>query len=142
MSGSADPSRRVAPEPPATRVPRDGAVSGSAVATVTGWDGALIAAVSRRLGHAETGPEVVVDIRGDLDLDTAPLAQATVIQALDDAPRVCLDLTEVQFFGAAGLRVILGARRHAEALGRDFRLSGVHGVTARILVLAGLSPPY
>jgi anti-anti-sigma factor len=89
----------------------------------------------------EPGPEVVVGVQGDLDLDTAPLIQATLIQALADAPRVCLDLSEVRFFGAAGLRVIVGAREHAESLGRAFRLSGVHGTTERILVLTGLHPP-
>jgi len=89
----------------------------------------------------EPGPGGVGGIEGDLDLDTAPLAEATLIQALDDAPRVCLDLSDVRFFGAAGLRVIVGARRHAESLGRDFRLSGVHGVTERILLLTGLYPP-
>ena len=122
----------------------DGVFAGSAVAAVTGWDGALIAEVSRRMRPGEPGepgPEVVVGIQGDLDLDTAPLAHATLIQALDDAPRVCLDLSEVRFFGAAGLRVIVGARQHAESLGRAFRLSGVHGVTERILVLTGLYPP-
>ena len=112
----------------------------TAGAAVIGHDGAVIATVSRRLRVGESGPEVVVSVRGDLDLDTAPLAQATLIQALDDADRVCLDLSEVQFFGAAGVRVVVAARSHARSLGRALRLSGVHGITERILTITGLWP--
>ena len=112
----------------------------TAGAAVIGSDGAVIATVSRRLRVGESGPEVVVSVRGDLDLDTAPLAQATLTQALDDADRVCLDLSAVEFFGAAGVRVVVAAREHAATRGRVLRLSGVHGLTERILTLTGLWP--
>jgi anti-anti-sigma factor len=112
-------------------------------ASVTAADGSVIAAVSRRVrpaGSGETGPEVVVSVRGDLDLDTAPLVQETLIQSLEGAERVCLDLAEVGFCGAAGVRVVITARQQAAARGRAFRLSGVHGLTERVLTLTGLYP--
>ena len=112
----------------------------TAGAAVLGPDGSVIATVSRRVRAGESGPEVVVSVRGDLDLDTAPLAQATLIQALDDADRVCLDLSEVQFFGAAGVRVVVAARVHADSLGRALRLGGVHGITGRVLAITRLWP--
>jgi len=112
-------------------------------AGVSDGDGSPIATVSRRLrpaGPDEPGPEVVVVVQGDIDLDTAPLAQATLLQALDDAERVCLDLSEVHFFGADGIRVVVTGRQHAAALGRTLRLSGVHGIAERVLTLTGLGP--
>jgi anti-anti-sigma factor len=121
---------------------RDAALEVSA--GVTGDNGSTVATVSRRVrpaGPGESGPEVVVVVRGDVDLDTAPLAQATLIRALDDAERVCWDLSEVYFFGAAGARVVVAARQHAAARGRTLRLSGVHGIAERVLTLTGLYPP-
>ena len=113
----------------------------AASAGVTGYDGSVIATVSRRVEPGDAGPEVVVSVRGDLDLDTALLVEATLLRALDDAERVCLELGEVSFFGAAGVRVVITARLRAAALGRTLRLSGVHGVTERVLVLTGVCPP-
>jgi len=133
-------------KPEATGPPQAGDTTAApaARAAVTAQDGSVIAAVSRHVRPAEPGepgPEVVVRIEGDLDLDTAPLAQATVLQALAGAERVCLDLSGVRFFGAAGVRVVLAAQLHAAERGRAFRLAGVHGITARVLALTGVYPP-
>jgi anti-sigma B factor antagonist len=136
------------PQRPVTDVPGraagEGASASAASARVIGYDGSEIATVSRYAASVSPdnrGPEVVVSVRGDLDLDTAPLAEAILLQALDGADRVCLDLGEVQFFGAAGIRVIIKARLHAAERGRALRLAGVHGITERVLTLTGLYPP-
>jgi anti-anti-sigma factor len=121
----------------------DGTPAATASARVIAQDGSIIATVSRRVRPAEPGepgPEGVVGIQGDVDLDTAPLAQATLLQALDGAERVALDLSEVRFFGAAGVHVVLAAQQHAASLGRTLRLSGVQGITERILALTGVYP--
>ena len=112
-------------------------------AAVTGPDGEDIAVVTSRIRPAdsgEPGPEAVVSVRGDIDIDTAPLAQETLLRMLEASERVCLDLTDVRFFGAAGVRVVIVARQRAATLGRGFRLSGVHGITERVLTLSGLHP--
>ena len=143
MSNSGRSLRRLIPEVPGLPAAGDGTPTPAASASITAQDGSVIATVSRRLrpaGPGETGPEVVVSVRGDLDLDTSPLARATLLQALDGAERVCLDLSEVTFFGAAGARVVLAGQLRAAELGRAFRLSGVHGITARVLALLGLHP--
>jgi anti-sigma B factor antagonist len=151
MSSPSHPPRRAASpaaDLPAAHLPASGVPpppgGPAATASVTGYDGSVIATVSRHAGPGgpdDPGPEAIVTVRGDLDLDTAPLAEAILLQALDAAQRVCLDLDEVRFFGAAGVRVIIKARLHAAALGRALRLRGVHGITERVLVLTGLYPP-
>ncbi|GAA3928418.1 STAS domain-containing protein [Actinoplanes auranticolor] len=143
MSNSGRVSRRSAPGVTGVPAADDGIPAPTASARVIAQDGSVIATVTRRSRPAEPGepgPEVVVGIQGDVDLDTAPLAQATLLQALDGAERVCLDLSEVRFFGAAGVRVVLTAQQHAAPLGRTLRLSGVHGITERILALTGVYP--
>jgi anti-sigma B factor antagonist len=141
MSNSGRLPRRPAPDVTDIPASGDGTPAPAAGARVIAPDGSVIATVSRRVRPTEpgeAGPEVVVSIQGDLDLDTAPLAQATLIQALDGAERVCLELSEVRFFGAAGVRVVIAAQLHAASLGRQLRLSGVRGITERVLVLTGV----
>jgi anti-anti-sigma factor len=141
MSNSGQLPRRPAADVADIPAPSDGTPAPAASAQVIAQDGSLIATVARRFRPAEpgeAGPEVVVSVQGDLDLDTAPLAQATLIQALEGAERVCLELSGVSFFGAAGVRVVVAAQLHAASLGRQLRLSGVHGITERVLVLTGV----
>ncbi|MEU8229054.1 STAS domain-containing protein [Actinoplanes sp. NPDC048967] len=141
MSDSGQLPRRPAPDVADIPAPGDGIPAPAASAQVIAQDGSVIATVARRVRPpepGEAGPEVVVSVQGDLDLDTAPLAQATLIQALEGAERVCLELSGVSFFGAAGVRVVIAAQLRAASLGRQLRLSGVRGITERVLVLTGV----
>lgn len=64
---------------------------------------------------------IVVVIRGEVDLATAPELWACVDAAIVAAPRdLVLDLTEVSFLDAAGLGVIASARQR---LPEQFRLT-------------------
>lgn len=138
------PLRPTAGTPPDTNSTVGRPLPAEVSATIRAADGTVLATVSRRRHPAapgEPGPVVVIAVAGDLDLDTAPLAEATLIQTLDTAARVCLDLSAVRFFGAAGVRVVHAARRHAEAVGHEFRLAGVGGLTERVLRITGLYPP-
>jgi anti-sigma B factor antagonist len=60
---------------------------------------------------------LVVEVAGEVDLDTAPQLHAAIVDAIDrtaDAGPI-IDLTRVSFLGSAGLTVLLRATRHAEA---------------------------
>ncbi|GAA3348425.1 hypothetical protein GCM10020358_66890 [Amorphoplanes nipponensis] len=143
MSSSSRRLPRIDPGDPGLPATDHPSPAPAVIAGVTAPDGSVIGTVSRHLRPAEPagpGAEVVVGVHGDLDLDTAPLVQAAVVHALDGSERVCLDLSEVSFFGAAGARVVLAAQLHAVDLGRSLRLSGVHGMTARVLALTGVYP--
>jgi anti-anti-sigma factor len=108
-------------------------------ATVAGFDGAVLATVSR---HDESTPSggvlAVVAVTGDLDRDSAPLLHDTLTAAIDGNPRVCCDLDEVTFFGAAGANTMLAAHWHAAAAGRYFTVRGVHGIARRVFGITGL----
>ncbi len=108
-------------------------------ARVAGYDGAVLATISRRTGTG-SGPgrsEAIISVDGDLDQDTAPLLRAVLVQELAHWPRVCCDMTGVDFLGAAGVTTLLAAHRRAGELGHAFSVRGVHGVAEHVLVIAG-----
>lgn len=104
----------------------------------SGFDEAVIVAISRRLEPADGAPEstealIVVDVDGDIDADTAPLLRATLISAVSGHPRVCCDLAGVTFFGAPGANALLAAVRRAEQVGSSFRVRGATPSTEQLL---------
>jgi anti-anti-sigma factor len=80
----------------------------------------------------------VVTVTGDVDHDTAPLIEQVLLQTIDHRPRTCLDLGQVDFFGAAGIDVLLSAYQRAAERGHSVVARGVHGMIERVLGIAGL----
>ncbi len=112
-------------------------------ATLAGADGTIVATVTRHTEPADSAAGhddalMVVAVAGDVDLDTASLLRLTLTQAIDRHPRVCCDLSEVGFFGAAGANMLLEAHRHAVNAGHDFGVRGAHGIIDRVLQIVGL----
>ena len=108
-------------------------------ASVAGFDGAVIATISRHNEYVEgSGYTAVVGVVGDVDLDAAPLLHRTLVSAIDGNARVCCDLSEVRFFGASGADTMLAAHWHASAAGRRFSVRGVRGLTRRVFDITGL----
>ncbi|MFF1611216.1 STAS domain-containing protein [Amycolatopsis sp. NPDC058278] len=61
---------------------------------------------------------VVVEVTGEVDLCTVTRLAAVLDEHLRARPGVLrVDLGKVWFLGAAGMRVLMRARRHAEAAG-------------------------
>lgn len=71
-------------------------------------------AAARQIGltlerHGEAWVLVVV---GEVDTFTAPLLDHNLVEALAEGPNlVVVDLSEVEFFGSAGLAVLLNAQK-------------------------------
>lgn len=66
---------------------------------------------------------VVVAVRGEVDLLTAPRLAAAVTEQADGRAGVLVaDLSEVAFFGAAGLEALAQAQQRAAAAGVSLRL--------------------
>ncbi|GAA0806356.1 STAS domain-containing protein [Spirilliplanes yamanashiensis] len=67
---------------------------------------------------------VVVTVRGDLDLDTAPALREAFDGALRrPRPRVVVDLSGLQFCDSTGLSAFVVGARHAAAQGGWVRLA-------------------
>ncbi|PRX13937.1 STAS domain-containing protein [Actinoplanes italicus] len=80
----------------------------------------------------------VVQVSGDVDADGVQVLRAALLHALGRDAVVRCDLSGVGFFGAAGANTLAAAGLQAVEAGRRLELCGVHGVTRRVLVIAGL----
>ncbi|MGZ4269163.1 MAG: STAS domain-containing protein [Solirubrobacteraceae bacterium] len=82
---------------------------------------------------------LLVAVRGELDLATAPQLEQTLMEAIEEGRDVVLDLRELEFMDSSGVRVLVVA--HSRADGR-FGLvpAGPKSPVTKILAIAGLEP--
>jgi anti-sigma B factor antagonist len=83
----------------------------------------------------------LVEVRGDLDLMTAPVFDAWVRERLAGRADVVLDLDRVTFLASAGIAVLMGLQREAGRLGVRLHLTGSRNpAVRRPLQVLGLEP--
>jgi len=87
---------------------------------------------------AERGLSLALE--GELDLATTPILEQSIEAAeRDDGPVVALDLTELSFVDASGLKAILNAHRRAiRRGGRGLALLNPSGDIRRLLSLTAI----
>jgi anti-sigma B factor antagonist len=87
-----------------------------------------------------TRPGVVrVSVIGEVDLCTAPLLQQTLVRELGVASELLLDLSEVSFIDASGLRAIVSAARTASDNGGMLAVdSPLPTLARRVIEITGL----
>jgi anti-sigma B factor antagonist len=78
---------------------------------------------------------VVVALKGDLDMASAPAVEDTVLGAIASRPDggVALDLSQVDFLDSVGIRTLLVLARRARDAGVQFRLLRPTARTWRVL---------
>jgi anti-sigma B factor antagonist len=92
------------------------------------------------LGGVRAGEPRDVQIRGEIDLATAPELEAQVIQAFEGGPSsVVLDLTALTFIDSSGLRALVSLSNHARDRGASLALKNVPRHAQRVLDLTGLA---
>jgi anti-anti-sigma factor len=85
------------------------------------------------------GDTVVVSLRGELDLLSAPSLQAYLSGIRHQGrARLVVDLTGLAFIDCACLRVLAACCAEIQAAGGSFALAGPNGAVLRILALTGL----
>ena len=83
---------------------------------------------------------VVVTVRGNLDIDSAPVLTTTLDQVLDvPSPRVVVDLSDVEFCDSTGLSAFVLGQNRAVAAGGWLRLAGPNQFLAALLETVGLT---
>ena len=88
--------------------------------------------------HAPVPDVVVVRVAGTVDATAAPVLAERVGQQYHRACHVVLDLTDVTFLGASGLRVLRDLLRGAARVGVRLHLAADHRAVCRPLHLAGM----
>jgi anti-anti-sigma factor len=87
------------------------------------------------------GLAIVVRAFGEVDQDTVPALRTELQTALAMATPpfpVVVDLTEVRFFGSAGLNQLLAHHRRAAAEKIPFRIVAAHRAVLRSIEMTGL----
>jgi anti-anti-sigma factor len=118
-----------------------GATGLGVAGTVSGPSGAPLLTVALRTEPAgvQAGLDLlVVAAAGEVDLDTASLLEAALVDAVVRRPRVCCDLSDVTFLSAAGVTALLAAHVRAIETGCHLTLRGVNGSARRVLSVTGV----
>jgi anti-anti-sigma factor len=98
------------------------------------------APLTRHLRVREHQGHTVLEFRGEIDI----LAAQEIYPHLDAVtgrvrPDVVVDLTPVEFFDCAGLRLLFRARRRVLARGGELRVACADRLVLRILRITGLA---
>lgn len=81
-----------------------------------------------------------VQLRGDLDLCSAPLLEENLAALRDSGCRdVTIDISRLEFCDCSGLNVLLKAHAALQREGGGLTLAGITGPVQRILDLTGMA---
>ena len=95
---------------------------------------------SLRADAHRAGGQVVVRLRGELDVYSAPTLRRTLADInVRDGVKVALDVAELTFMDAAGLGALLAARRDVLARGGDMVLHAPSPAVSRVLRITGVA---
>jgi len=72
-----------------------------------------------------SGQVTVVEISGDIDSNTAPLAQDQVLPLAQPGSKILLDMSGVEYMSSAGLRMLLSMYRQISRGSGDIVLVGL-----------------
>lgn len=86
----------------------------------------------------QQGDDVVVRVKGELDLSTTPQLSAAIDGTADSARTVTLDLAGVSFIDSSALRVLVMAGRTLSGDGRALRIGPHSDTVARLLAMTNL----
>jgi stage II sporulation protein AA (anti-sigma F factor antagonist) len=86
--------------------------------------------------------DVVVRVAGEIDLATTSYLESAFKSLPPTAANVVLDLAELTFIDAAGLRVAVRAQQRLTARGGSLRLRAPRPLVLRVLAATGLSEEF
>lgn len=94
-----------------------------------------------RLAPPAAGVELLV-LGGELDVGTAPAAATRIEELAGQSARIVLDMSPVDFFDSAGVRLLDRLARDCAKRGGGLRIAAPPGNRARrVLELVGMSGP-
>jgi anti-sigma B factor antagonist len=99
--------------------------------------------VSTRLvvlpAHREQDEQLVLQLTGELDLDSEDTLAAVMSTVLESGHRwIVLDCSGLAFCDSRGMNALLAAQRRAQSAGGAVALAAVGGHVRQMLILAGV----
>ncbi len=91
------------------------------------------------MASAGASPTVFLEVHGDLDQTRVARMRESIFSAAASSPdRIVLDMADVSFVDASGLRTLIAARRRCAAAGMDFALRRPSHAVRQMLSLTRL----
>ena len=88
----------------------------------------------------ETGRAAVVQVRGELDLSTAPRLEEQLVSLADAGVLdVTVDLADLDFIDSSGLQALVAGLKRLRARGGDLGLRSPRPSTLKVLEITGLT---
>jgi anti-sigma B factor antagonist len=82
--------------------------------------------------------DITIEIVGRLDTITAPLLDKTIHEVVGQTKNLILDLMSLEYISSAGLRVLLGAQKKMQQVGK-MKLINVRDVVMDVLEMTGFA---
>ena len=82
--------------------------------------------------------EVVVAVRGEIDIVTAPVLWDTIVDVISDTKRLVVDLSETEFIDSTGLGVLVRALKRLRHHGGDLILRSPKANARKVLHMTSL----
>ncbi|HYH50231.1 MAG TPA: STAS domain-containing protein [Acidimicrobiia bacterium] len=82
--------------------------------------------------------EVVVAVRGEIDIVTAPVLWEMIVEVISDTKRLVVDLTETEFIDSTGLGVLVRALKRLRHHGGDLILRSPKPNARKVLHMTSL----
>jgi anti-sigma B factor antagonist len=95
--------------------------------------------VSMDLSTRESDGEVVVALRGELDIADAASVAAALVAVAARAPEIIVDLAGLEFIDASGVAALVLARVQARRAGGDLLLAAPQDQVLRVLAVIRLA---
>jgi len=80
----------------------------------------------------------VIALKGEVDLDNSPAARKLLLESIDDANRVLVDLSDVTYIDSSGVASLVEALQVSKKNDTGFALAAASEPTRRVLELARL----
>jgi anti-sigma B factor antagonist len=88
----------------------------------------------------ESGDAIVVDVSGDIDMQHSPALRKVLLETLQRAPRVIVNLQQVKYIDSSGIASLVEGLKESQALKNRLILFGLSKGARDVLKLTHLLP--
>jgi anti-sigma B factor antagonist len=81
----------------------------------------------------------IVDVVGHVDLSSSPALRKTLLDCLETAPQLAVNLSAVEYIGSSGIASLLEVLQSARSCDKRFVLFGAPAAVHEVLALTRLS---
>jgi anti-sigma B factor antagonist len=74
----------------------------------------------------EAGVARIVDLEGDVDLGTSPELRRTLLDLLEKAPKLAINLRALRYIDSSGIATLIEVLKNAQRLQKEFVLFGMN----------------